>query len=232
LEAESFPWIKDAPPEELTHTKDKPAAKPTRTVNNALIPLPNAGNQFSLRTTRPSWAVKLKATGSGSGGGLLDGSGSGAGGNAGQTEAEDLRKNGPRVFVFVLGGLTFSEIRSAYDVSKESQREVLLGKLRIYIFSLLIGQGIIFLLLYFKGSTSVNNPTQFLNMLRELHKSEGYTSGTSVASVSSLTNLAGIHSNATSPHGSVNSVAPAPIPHPEAVKDDKKVGLKGLFKKK
>ncbi|KAJ3409160.1 vacuolar sorting protein VPS33/slp1 [Chytridiales sp. JEL 0842] len=206
LEVESFPYIKDAPADEHPPAKgDKPAPKSNSKINPALIPNPNASNPFSLRTTKPSWAVRPRNNNNngGSGGGMLDGSG---GGNKGEHDAEDLRKNGGRVIVFVLGGLTFSEIRSAYEVMKDSQRDILIG------------------------STAITNPTQFINLLKDLHKSEGYHSGPSMASATSLTNLAGMQSSPASPHGSMGNVAH--VSHPEAVRDDKKVGLKGLFKKK
>ncbi|KAJ3270132.1 vacuolar sorting protein VPS33/slp1 [Terramyces sp. JEL0728] len=40
---------------------------------------------------------------------------------------EDLRQNGPRIIVFMLGGATYSEIKALVDIQKQSKREVLLG---------------------------------------------------------------------------------------------------------
>ena len=41
---------------------------------------------------------------------------------------EDFRRAGARVIVFCAGGLAYSEVRSAYEVMKESGREVIIGE--------------------------------------------------------------------------------------------------------
>ena len=43
-------------------------------------------------------------------------------------DEEDLRKNGARIVVFVMGGMTFSEVRATYELIKEQKRDVLFGK--------------------------------------------------------------------------------------------------------
>ncbi|KAJ3291694.1 vacuolar sorting protein VPS33/slp1, partial [Blyttiomyces sp. JEL0837] len=201
LEQESFPWIQNPPLEEMTslsHTKQNSAganmlsAKATSGAKPLFQPLPNAANAYSLRTTRPSWSrpgMKVESSsggGGGSGGGTGAGGGGGSGGAGGSgaapVDAEDLRKYGPRVIYFVIGGLTFSEIRATYELMRETKREV------------------------FIGSTSITNPTQFLTILKELHRTEPHTHtiANSSSIATSLTNLAGISSQNTSPMGSQN----------------------------
>jgi Sec1 family len=43
------------------------------------------------------------------------------------TPTVDLRKNGPRVMVFMIGGATFSELRSVSNLEMKYSREILLG---------------------------------------------------------------------------------------------------------
>ncbi|RKO88418.1 Sec1-like protein [Blyttiomyces helicus] len=59
-------------------------------------------------------------------------------------EEEDLRGNGSRVIVFFVGGITFPEIRTAYEITKGLKREIVVG------------------------STHLLTPSIFLEGLREL----------------------------------------------------------------
>jgi syntaxin-binding protein 1 len=43
------------------------------------------------------------------------------------TDDIDYRKNGGRIIVFVVGGLTFGELRSVYEVMKAEKREIIVG---------------------------------------------------------------------------------------------------------
>ncbi|KAJ3218142.1 Syntaxin-binding protein 2 [Dinochytrium kinnereticum] len=45
--------------------------------------------------------------------------------------AEIMRRNGPRLILFVVGGVTFAEIKVAYELSRMMQREVLIGSTHI-----------------------------------------------------------------------------------------------------
>ncbi|KAJ3079393.1 Syntaxin-binding protein 3 [Quaeritorhiza haematococci] len=83
-------------------------------------------------------------------------------------DISEYRKKGPRLIVFVLGGLTYSEMRSAYEVMKEFQQEVIIG------------------------STHVYNPVQFVAYLRELSKADPKVPAVIVptTTASSLNNLA------------------------------------------
>lgn len=81
------------------------------TTSTGLVP-PDPNYPHSLRTTRASWAGK---------------------GRDKKQKAEeksdqvDLRVNGSRIILFSLGGLTYSELRSVYEVSRDSQREIYIG---------------------------------------------------------------------------------------------------------
>ena len=85
---------------------------------NALVP-PDSNHPNSLRTTRPSWLAKKvnKALNLNSDGTPKD-----------NAAVDDLRKNGPRIILFNIGGISYSEIRGAYEVLKEFQRDVIIGR--------------------------------------------------------------------------------------------------------
>ena len=176
---------------------------------------------FSLRTTRPSWALKSNKVGG------VDNFGNsfGAGGTSGIGESDDLRKNGPRIILFVMGGLTFSEIRSAYELIRDTKRDILIGKKNLIVLILYFVFKIYFKFLL--GSTSVINPTQFIASLKELHKAESLPSIIASPVTSSLANLTGVSSAKTSPTGSKDMLSADFKESPE-----KKIGLRSLFKKK
>ncbi|KAJ3216032.1 vacuolar sorting protein VPS33/slp1 [Dinochytrium kinnereticum] len=190
-------------PEDIGSSKSTASAKShSRAASNPLQPLPNAGNPYSLRTTRPSWATKAKST-------FSSGNDSSSVKMA-TAEEEEYRRNGPRIILFMLGGATFSEIRACYEVMKESKRDILIG------------------------STNLHNPTQYIRILKELHKPDGYTNLGSQTLNSSLSNLV---DSGVSPKGSNTMLSPATpndsVAKEPAVKEEKdKKGLKNIFKKK
>lgn len=83
-------------------------------------------------------------------------------------------RTGPRLIVFVIGGVSHSEMRSAYEVSRatEGKWEVLIGKQPLIIKK--IGQKEIKpclclkMFLFLTGSSHVLTPTSFLNDLKSL----------------------------------------------------------------
>jgi len=64
-----------------------------------------------------------------------------------RTEAakpQPVQKTGPTIIVFVIGGMTYSEMRAAYEAAQSSSYEVVIG------------------------STNIITPTEFLGQLKEL----------------------------------------------------------------
>ncbi|KAJ3271878.1 vacuolar sorting protein VPS33/slp1 [Terramyces sp. JEL0728] len=130
VQKEIVPWIKEPRPEELGIASN--TLKMFKFTSNGIVP-PDPNYPNSLRTTRASWAGRARVKQ-----------------NTKEVSKEvvDWRRNGSRIILFCLGGLTYSEVRSCYELSKESQREI------------------------FMGSTFVYNPIQFLDVLKELHKTD------------------------------------------------------------
>lgn len=49
------------------------------------------------------------------------------------------RKNGSKLIVFVIGGITYSEMRCAYEVSQAHKScEVIIGKACVFLFSVFL----------------------------------------------------------------------------------------------
>lgn len=82
-------------------------------------------------------------------------------------KGQQLIKNVPRVIVFVIGGVSFSEIRCAYEVTSNFKNwEVIIGKVFLLLFS-----SIFIFYIYvviFIGSSHVLTPEDFLNNLSAL----------------------------------------------------------------
>ena len=116
LPKEVFPWVNEPTSDQLGIASNAP--KMFRFTANGLT-APDPNHPHSLRTTRATWSNKSKQSG-----------GNKAGGTSSGQEATDLRRNGSRVILFCLGGLTYSEIRSTYEMTKDSQREVFMGNIR------------------------------------------------------------------------------------------------------
>ncbi|KAI9189265.1 syntaxin binding protein 1 [Blastocladiella emersonii ATCC 22665] len=87
----------------------------------------------SLRSTKPSWQQKKSG-------------GAGAGGDA----AAAGPPKGGRLIVFVLGGMTYSEIRSVYEVAAAMNKEVIIG------------------------STHIVTPTKFVDDLKNLRRPQAF----------------------------------------------------------
>lgn len=132
-----------------------PTNKLFRMASNGIVP-PDPNHPNSLRTIRATWAGQTREKSEKS--------------NEKYKEKFDLRRNGNRLIVFCLGGITYSEIRSVYEVTKEAQREIFIGLNYTYI-----------------GSTFVYNPVQFVDILSELHNHDvvAITSPTQVSALPS-----------------------------------------------
>ncbi|TPX45932.1 hypothetical protein SeMB42_g00060 [Synchytrium endobioticum] len=119
-----FPWIKEPPPSDIG-----PAKATWARAGGVPAPGNTASNSASLRTTKPSWAQR-RVTASGSDTASVASTSSGSS-SITRGRDEDLRRNGPRVILFILGGITYSEMRAAYEVMRKSQREVIVGSTAI-----------------------------------------------------------------------------------------------------
>jgi Sec1 family len=84
------------------------------TSNGIVAPDPN--HPYSLRTTRASWANRR-----------IPKSGAKINKEKNVNEENDLRRNGSRVILFSLGGMTYSEMRSAYEITRDDKREIIFG---------------------------------------------------------------------------------------------------------
>ncbi|KAJ3184458.1 Syntaxin-binding protein 1 [Gaertneriomyces sp. JEL0708] len=126
-DAKVFPWVREPSAAES-------AGRPSTWAASGSVNSP-----ISTRT-KGSWATR-RAVVSANGG-------NGVGGMAGMQPrpTADLRANGPRIIVFVLGGITPSEMKVCYDVMKEQQREILVG------------------------STHMIIPARFIDDLKDLHR--------------------------------------------------------------
>ncbi|CEH18084.1 sec1-like protein [Ceraceosorus bombacis] len=131
LDQTTYPYVKDAPPDFASASSLSAAstgglgslrdaasaisrgASPALT-GNAAAP---RGPPTSLRSAKPTWAQK------GRGGGH-------SGGSSNHAERADITRQ--RVLVFVAGGMTYSEVRSAYQVSDRLAKDVYIGSSHIF----------------------------------------------------------------------------------------------------
>ncbi|KAK0566321.1 syntaxin binding protein 1 [Tilletia horrida] len=91
----------------------------------------------SLRSAKPAWATKGRTPGAGGGGGVSGSSGGGMGIGSGSDRYGAGRSlgGGPdsrdpkrqRILVFIAGGMTYSEIRSAYELSNKLGKDMYIG---------------------------------------------------------------------------------------------------------
>ncbi|KAJ3092002.1 vacuolar sorting protein VPS33/slp1 [Quaeritorhiza haematococci] len=123
VDGKLFPWLR--PPPEHAAAAARNGAGPVRRNSNESTS--STASSPALRTTKPSWATRkattaasVTSTSSGASSHSRDGSGRRGG------EPEDLRVNGPRIILFMLGGMTFSEMRVCHEIIKETQREVMI----------------------------------------------------------------------------------------------------------
>ena len=72
-----------------------------------------AATPSPVARTKPSWATKKTLS---SGPPKRD-----------ETPVSSISHSGPRLIIFVIGGMTYSEIRSCHQVSDEFKRGILIG---------------------------------------------------------------------------------------------------------
>jgi syntaxin-binding protein 1 len=127
LDTDKFPFTKELPPDAPGGPQWNKGVSVGggRSVKLASAD-PDHHKVVSLRTTKPTWAKKTPELLAQMQAQAMDTDPL----RKAQGDAEeDLRRNGGRVVVFVLGGMTFSELRSAYEVMKKDRRDVVLGGL-------------------------------------------------------------------------------------------------------
>ena len=90
-------------------------------VNGMLVGTGGA-NPYSLRTLRATWADKPKRRREDD-----DGNKAPEFKESDACASLDEFRNGPRVILFMIGGMTYSEIRSCYEVMREFKRDVIIG---------------------------------------------------------------------------------------------------------
>jgi hypothetical protein len=146
-----FPFIK-----EPTKTGSGPAPKSifsAITSSNQPLIMGTGANQWSLRTTRATWSNSSKQTSASNKDPIHPKEGLSA------PKTADYAKNGPAVIVFVIGGMTYSEMRSIYEVMHDQKRDIYIGS------SLRRRKSCAHFNL---GSSHVWSPIQFVENLRDL----------------------------------------------------------------
>ncbi|KAJ3289911.1 vacuolar sorting protein VPS33/slp1 [Rhizoclosmatium sp. JEL0117] len=137
LDPAVFPWVKEPPPS-FGRSGGRGATGGNR----------GSYEESGTPRTKGTWATS-RAGGSSLNRGASSKESSSLIPGSNRLDANVLRNNGPRIILFMLGGMTFSEMRSANEIMVENQREVLIG------------------------STHVLNPHSFLDTLKNLHKRGG-----------------------------------------------------------
>jgi syntaxin-binding protein 1 len=114
LSRETFPFIKEPSIGGVygASAMKQRSATSSSTQPAAVVPTPSAAGATSLRSTKPSWHTKKTEAV------VLD-----------KTPAVEERRRGGKVIVFVVGGVTYSEIRCMYELSAAHKKDFIIGKL-------------------------------------------------------------------------------------------------------
>lgn len=146
LDHSTYPYVKDAPPETASATpsylpgalsgsgRDSPLA---RVGLKSSSPVPSnrpTGAPSSLRSAKPTWHQKTRPSGGAGSSGLSDyGLGGASSGSSSIRSGLSIRdETRQRVMVFVAGGMTYSEIRSIYQISKDLNKDGYIGSSHIF----------------------------------------------------------------------------------------------------
>lgn len=129
LDSNWFPWIKEPPPNSCLAPGSPSLSGGSRPAtwaagdssSSAAPPLPTR--------KKPSWASRKVGTPSSAQ--SID-TLSPAVGKPGAAAAVDLRRNGPRILLFVIGGVIYSELRHITQLQGESSRECYIGSTHIW----------------------------------------------------------------------------------------------------
>lgn len=148
LDTQTYPYVKDGPPESggvvsgvgsgasgLVSSawgaagggRDSPLARVGlgRGASSAPGGVGTRPQPSSLRSAKPTWHQKGRPGAAGGGG---PGAGQTGGSSSSSNDYGRGDGNRQRVFVFVAGGMTYSEVRSAYQTSQKLNKDVYIGK--------------------------------------------------------------------------------------------------------
>lgn len=151
LDQSTYPYVRDAPPDvpnsgpasylpaglaSASSGRDSPLARVTAgfggtssASSSAARPL---GAPSSLRSAKPTWHQKGRGgtVGTGGAGSAAGGSGLGSYGSSNSGSIRDETRQ--RVLVFVAGGMTYSEMRSLYQISQKMNKDGYIGSSHVF----------------------------------------------------------------------------------------------------
>ncbi|KAJ3179292.1 vacuolar sorting protein VPS33/slp1 [Geranomyces variabilis] len=134
LDTTLFPWLTEPAPDSprsnhpvAASSSARAASQPSHNKHGLAPPDPQFPS--SLRTTRPSWAARKRPKANSESSSSPTSASSST--PTPDAQAGDIRKNGARIIVFALGGVTYSELRIIYAIRAAFQRDVLLGSTHI-----------------------------------------------------------------------------------------------------
>eukprot|EP01027_Heterolobosea_sp_BB2_P007880 GEZU01011698.1.p1 GENE.GEZU01011698.1~~GEZU01011698.1.p1 ORF type:complete len:640 (-),score=194.46 GEZU01011698.1:182-2101(-) len=107
LSTSEFPYVKDPPPAGSRTSRSSVSSASSTTSSHSL----RKPKTSAAGSTRASWASKRGDKGD----------------KDSKSKAPEIQTKGPRLIIFMLGGATYSETRSAYELTKELKREVIIG---------------------------------------------------------------------------------------------------------
>ncbi|KAI8847505.1 Sec1-like protein [Chytridium lagenaria] len=144
-----FTWIKEPPRAVISSS---PSVTRSNNPANYNYVADASGQGAGVPRTKPSWATRKPTAASG----VSDRSDVKTNSStasltqsatfAPMPTSDELRRNGPRIIVFMMGGVTYSELRSCHEVLRELGREI------------------------FIGSTQIHTPHTFVDLLKTLHR--------------------------------------------------------------
>ncbi|KAJ3108954.1 vacuolar sorting protein VPS33/slp1 [Phlyctochytrium planicorne] len=151
LDESVFTWIKEPP---RAVVSSSPSVTRTNAPTSYNYVADASGMGAGAQRTKPSWASRKPVASAGVSeavNGRLSTSSSSStlnsvAGAVALPSSDELRRNGPRIIIFMMGGVTFSEIRSCNEILREFSREI------------------------FIGSTHHLNPHSFVDLLKTLHR--------------------------------------------------------------
>ncbi|PWN35654.1 Sec1-like protein [Meira miltonrushii] len=185
LDQSTYPYVRDAPPETPSGGINSVVGGASGLVSSVTKSSAASGTSLrpqpsSLRSAKPTWHQKGRP-----------GAGNGAGSSIG-----GLDTSRQRMIVFVAGGMTYSEVRSAYEVSEK------LGK-DMYI-----------------GSSDFFTPKSFIDSVRSLGKASSHVGGNSHHHSHSIPNgsnkLSAPANEVSGIRSQANKVRQMPIIHPNS----------------